>query len=292
MSMFEHETVLKQEAVDGLHVKKGEKYIDCTFGGGGHSAEILSLGGLVLGLDVDAGAIEHAKSAFAQELDDNNLFLVQENFLHIDEAVERIGWKEGEIAGIIYDLGMSTFQIKQSQRGFSYEDETPLDMRMDERLSVTAQDLLLVLSEEQLEKIFLEYGEDPQAKRFARAIKRYVKDHPRPTAKEIGEVVRKSSVYRTSKIHPATRVFQALRIAVNSELDNLEVSLQRATRLLAPQGRLVIISFHSLEDALVKNLSRSPAVKPITEKPFGASSAEIERNRSARSAKLRIYEKL
>ncbi len=294
MYQSDHKSVLINEALDFLNVKQGGRYIDCNLGGGGHSKEILDRGGKVLALEIDDHAIEFAKNRLAVFLEKNReqLFISQHNFREVDKAVKESGWDKEPIDGILYDLGLSTFQIKDAHKGFSYEDETPLDMRMDERLQVKAEDLIRMLPEGSLSDLIYEYGEEPQAKTFARVLKSYAEKNPKFTAKDIAEILKTASRYPTSRVHPATRVFQALRIAVNSELENLRESLSRAVPLLHPGSRLVIISFHSLEDRISKELKKRPDLKPLTNNPVLPSEAEVLENPSSRSAKLRAYEKI
>ena len=246
---YKHISVLLNEAVEGLNVKKNGKYIDCNLGGGGHTAKILELGGNVLALDIDESAVEYCRDKFSSEIRSGHLKIAKANFKRIRHVAKEHGWKGSEIDGVLYDLGLSTFQIKQSAKGFSFEDRTELDMRMDSQLGVKAIDLLVVLPESDLTSIISDYGDEPQAKIFARAIKKLVKQKGREiTAFQLAEVIKNSSRYRVSRLHPATRVFQALRIAVNSELSNLESSVEDAADLLKVGGRLSIITFHSLED--------------------------------------------
>lgn len=290
---YQHVSVLLREAIDGLKVQKEGKYIDCNLGGGGHTASILELGGNVLALDVDKAAIDYCTDRFAVDIQRGKLRILKTNFKDIKQAVREISWKEGDIDGVLYDLGLSTFQIKQSQRGFSFDDQTELDMRMDHELGVRAIDLLVVLPEDELASLFLDYGDEPQAKIFARAAKKLVKQSKgKITANQLAEVIKSSSRYRSSRIHPATRVFQALRIAVNSELSNFESSVQDAADLLTLGGRLSIISFHSLEDRIAKNLKNRSDLKSLLKEPIVPTEEEVEKNSSSRSSKLRIYEKI
>lgn len=292
--MFTHKPVLLKEVIQEMNVKHGEKYIDCTLGGGGHTEQILKLGGIVLALDVDKEAVKFCENRFLNEKENKQLTIVNENYEKIYEVLQRVGWISGEVSGIIYDLGVSTFQIQEKKAGFSFEDEVVIDMRMDERLSISAADLLLGLTEKELRNLIKEYGEDPQARRLAKALKVYVNDKPKSmlTAKNIAEVIKKASKHRKRGINPATQTFQALRIAVNSELENLENSLKQVPQILDSKGKLIIISFHSLEDKIAKSVSKAPALKSLTKKPITPSSVEISRNASSRSAKMRVYEKL
>ncbi len=290
---FQHISVLLNEAVSGLNVRKDGKYIDCNLGCGGHTAKILELGGTVLALDVDRAAIEYCTDRFNSEIRNKKLTLLKINFKEIKRAIRSIGWKESQIDGVLYDLGLSTFQIKQSARGFSFEDKTELDMRMDHELGVRAIDLLMVLSEDEIASLILDYGDEPQAKIFAKAIKKLLKQKGLDvSAFQIAEVIKNSSRYRASRIHPATRVFQALRIAVNSEISNLESSVQDAADILKIGGRLSVRSFHSLEDRIAKGLQNRTDLKKVIRAPIVPSEEEVERNSSSRSAKLRIYEKI
>src|SRR3989338_3672527 len=254
-----HKSVLLNESVAYLKVEKGLRYIDCTLGGGGHTAEILRAGGIVLGLDVDEYAVRHCEKRFEKEIREKKLTIAKRNFAEIGHAAKEIGWEDRQVSGILYDLGVSTFQLKNEERGFSFTDKGHLDMRMDETLSVTANDLIYALSEGELSDLIRDYGEDPQHKKFAKAIKDLAKK-ARGTirAEDLANVIKNNSVYKSGRINPATRVFQALRIAVNSELESLKESLRQAPALLKPEGRLVIISFHSLEDKIVKDLRRAP----------------------------------
>ncbi len=289
MYQSEHLSVLLYEAIHFLNIKPEARYIDCNLGGGGHTEKILGMGGNVLAFEVDQSAIEFASKRLATYLDLGQLRIVKANFREIDTKIQENGWNS--VDGILYDLGLSTFQLKDLDKGFSYEDEGPLDMRMDDSLQVKAEDLIKGLSENELADLFLNFGEEPQAKNFARAIKNYARINSSFTSKSISEVIKAASRYRESRVHPATRVFQALRIAVNSELENLRESLSRAVPLLNKNGRLVIISFHSLEDRIAKELKRNPELKPITDEPVVPTEDEIFKNPSSRSAKLRAYEK-
>lgn len=290
---FQHVPVLLKEAIEGLNIQQGGKYIDCNLGGGGHTTKILELGGNVLGLDVDQAAIEHCNHKFEAEIKRGQLKTLRINFRNLRRAIHEVGWKEQEIDGILYDLGVSTFQIKQSGRGFSFEDQSELDMRMDHELGVRAIDLLVVLSEDELASLISDYGEEPQAKVFARAIKKFIAlKRGKVTASELAEVIKNSSKYRVSRNHPATRVFQALRIAVNSELSNFEESAEIAAEVLKPGGRIAIITFHSLEDRIAKNLNKRTDLKSLFDEPLVPTEVEVEENSPSRSAKLRVYEKI
>lgn len=288
-----HFSVMLKEAVEGLNVKAGEWYLDCNLGGGGHTEEILNKGGKVVAIDVDTDAIDYAQNRLSNFIENGSLIIQKINFRNIDKLAESLG-EDIKFSGVLYDLGLSTFQLKEANKGFSFKDNTDLDMRMDHELGVKAEDLLKVLSEKELEKVILQYGEDPQARIFAKAIKAHIKIHPNAKilAADLAEIIRKASKYPVSKIHPATRVFQALRIAVNDEINALKESLDKSVEILKPKGRLVIITFHSLEDKLAKDLSNKNDLKILTESPLLPTEEEISLNSPSRSAKLRIYEKL
>ena len=291
-----HEPVLLKEALTYLNVRRNKKYIDATVGGAGHAIEIVKRGGVLLGLDVDPDAVEEAKRKMEDrrwktDSEDGRWGLERGNF----KDIERIA-KENDfypVAGILYDLGMSSHQLEKSGRGFSFQKNEPLDMRADPDLGVTAADLVNSLSEKELVQLFEKYGEEPRARAAAGAIIRSRWDKPIRTSAELADIVAQV-VREPRKTHPATKVFQALRIAVNDELNNLQSSLPPAFGLLEPQGRLVVISFHSLEDRIVKNFARGFSEdrgKILTKKPVTPSVEEVEANPRARSAKLRAIER-
>ncbi len=301
-----HIPVLYQEALAGLQPRPGGRYIDCTVGGGGHARGILELSspdGQLLGIDIDPLAIEIA----AERLRDytSRFTLVNANFANLMEIVERHDFHP--VDGILFDLGISSFQLEQGERGFSFQREGPLDMRFDLEGEQTAADLVNCLPEEELAEILLRYGEERQARRIARAI---VSHRPLTTTRELAEVVRRA-VPRRGKIHPATKTFQALRIAVNDELENLAKALPQAVEILAPGGRLVVISFHSLEDRIVKRFFRDeargcicppgipvcicghkPTLEIVTKRPIRPSAEEVKANPRSRSARLRVASRI
>ncbi len=287
-----HTPVMLKEAIEALNIEEGKNYIDCNLGGGGHTAEILKQGGNVLAFDVDENAIKHCKERFSKEIEGGLLKIANRNFKDIAEVAKENDLEEGSVSGILYDLGTSTFQLKEEKKGFSFDDRTELDMRMDNSLSVCAYDLLVVLSEKEIEKLILAFGEEPQARKYAKVMKDAVKASGKKLlASELADLIKKSSRYSHSRIHPATRVFQALRIAVNSELENLRLSIERATPLLCSKGRLVVISFHSLEEDIVKEIAGShPDLIQIVE-TLVPTNLEVEMNPSSRSAKMRVFER-
>lgn len=287
-SFMYHETVLKKEAVDALKVFKNGKYIDCTLGGGGHTTEIIKKGGIVIGIDVDDNAINYINKDCKEFINDKKLYVVKDNFRNIDEIARKLGWIK--VDGIIYDLGTSTFQIKNSKRGFSFEDIGELDMRMDRNLGTKAIDLLKVLNNVELENLFYRYGGEYQAKKFSKEIKMFLKKNKDMTTKDLADLIKNTSRYRDSKRHQATKVFQALRIAVNDEINSIKESLFKMDHLLNVKGRVAIISFHSLEDQVAKSLSKNNNYKLIVKTK--SSYDEVMHNPSSRSAMLRVYEKL
>ena len=293
-----HKSVLYKQVLEGLNVKPGETYIDATVGGGGHTKGILELGGRVLGIDVDPDAIRHVanrESLTVREKNDklyaisDKLTLVQGNFADLRKIAERYGF--WETPGVLFDLGVSSHQLEESERGFSFRQDAPLDMRADPSLAVVAADLVNGLNEGELDELFCKYGEEPASRRLARAICQARVKKKITTTGELAGIIEKA-LGRRGKIHPATRVFQALRIAVNDELNNLKKGLAEATELLKRNGRLVVISFHSLEDRIVKNFFKERLdLQVLTKKPIVATREEIFENPRARSAKMRIAEK-
>lgn len=300
-----HTPVLLQEAIDALAVKPRKKYIDATLGGGRHAFEILKRGGEVLGIDADEEAIEYIKKILRDqdirilgETEDKalnisisqypNIILVRGNFRDIEAIAKRVGF--GKVVGVLFDLGVSLHQLKTAERGFSFQKEGPLDMRMDPstgsgQAGATAADLVNGLYEHELAYLFEKYGEERMARSIARAICLAREIKRIETTKELVDIVERSALRRGR--HPATQVFQALRIAVNDELNNLEKALPEAASLLEKDGRIVVISFHSLEDRLVKNFFKG---HEVTDKPVQPKKEEVMRNPRARSAKLRIYQ--
>lgn len=292
-----HISVLLKETIEYLQVASGKKYIDGTLGGGGHTFEILKQGGKVLGLDVDQDAIEYVEEKLRIEsgelrIDARNLRLVRGNFKDIDTAARESGFET--VDGILLDLGVSGHQFDTAERGFSYQQVGPLDMRMDSTLGVRAMDLVNALSKDELTELFLKLGEENFARRIASEIVEKRKMKPIETTGELEAIIRKTIRGQRDTIHPATRVFQALRIAVNDELNSLREVLPKAINLLSPGGRLAVISFHSLEDRIVKHAFLEFAEKGrgtvITKKPVVPSEGEVAANSRSRSAKLRVFE--
>ena len=285
-----HKPVLLKETIDLLKVQKGKQYIDCTFGFGGHSRKIIERDGKVLGIDVDEESISLAKGLFSHF---DNLILVSDNFRNLKEIAKRNGIEK--VSGILLDLGMSSWQIDCSGRGFSFTKNEPLDMRMDKSLKVTASDLIKVLNKGEFYDLLSRLGEEGCARDIGISLIRARGIKEIKSTQDLAKII--EGIYRQkyhgkSKKNPATKVFQALRIAVNNELGILKEVLPIACDLLEKNGRLAIISFHSLEDRIVKEFFKeTDSLKIITKKPVEASPSELAENPRARSAKLRVAEK-
>jgi 16S rRNA (cytosine1402-N4)-methyltransferase len=307
--------VLLKEAIDFLAVRRGGTYIDATVGLGGHSCEIakrLGAPGHLIGLDKDPAALAIARekltpvvgvrSSVLGETDDQEPKThdlrpdwPEVTLLHRSFAEIAKGQKPSSVDGILADIGVSSLQLDDAARGFSFQAEGPLDMRMDPRSERTAEQVVNHLDERQLADVIYEFGEERRSRRIARAI---VRSRPIRSTAHLADVI--SAAARSMKperIHPATRTFQALRIFVNRELDDLRALLEAAPRILKPGGRVVVISFHSLEDRIVKDAFREGAIKDkhfrvLTKKPVTATELESDRNPRARSAKLRAAEKV
>ena len=288
-----HIPVLRDEALTFLSIRSKGKYIDATLGGGGHTREMLERGAFVLGIDADSDAIQNAEQEFEDHLTNHQLTVVRGNFRDIKKIAHLHDFIDPE--GILFDLGVSSHQLDAKERGFSFRNEALLDMRMDLSLSVTAADLLNGLGKKELYRLFLEYGEEKDAYKIANSVVRAREEKPIQTTTELAELIRKT-VRRYDGIHPATLAFQALRIAVNDELVSLQMVLPDAFDLLREKGRLVVISFHSLEDRIVKKFlslkEKEGAGKIITKKIVVPSEEEIKRNNRSRSAKMRVIEKI
>ena len=295
-----HFPVLLPEILEYLACQPDRVYVDGTLGGGGHARAILeqsSPTGRLIGLDWDEQAIQRAKENLAGF--GNRVELQKENFKDLRWVLKSLSLTA--VHGILLDLGVSTEQLEDREKGFSFRWDGPLDMRMSRETKITAQDLLQKLSVWEISGILRQYGEERWANRISRAIGRQRQTRAIQTTRELVEVIEKSVPFHRGRIHPATRTFQALRIAVNDELGNLKTFLTECSDLLFPGGRLCIISFHSLEDRIVKNHFRqwakgpeggSPSFRILTPKPVVPSSAEVLSNPKARSAKLRVAEKL
>lgn len=309
---FSHQPVLLEEVLAYLNPRSKGLYVDCTVGGGGHSLEILrrsSPDGRLVGLDQDPNALKAAARRLAPYA--QRVTLVQENFVNLPRVLARVGISV--VDGLLYDLGVSSPQLDIPERGFSYMQDGPLDMRMDPSGAITARDLVNKLKEEDLAGIIARYGEERWARRVAAFIVRTRQYKPIETTSELVEIIKQAipAKSRRTGSHPARRTFQALRIAVNQELDILPGALREAVNLLRPGGRICVITFHSLEDRLVKRLfqelarpcicppkfprcicGRQPLLRIVTTHPVEPSARELKENPRARSARLRVAEKL
>lgn len=309
-AVYSHVSVLVREVAELLCPAPGRGYLDGTLGGGGHSEEILLRSqpdGKVLGLDRDEEAIEAARQRLQRF--ESRLVTRQASFIEARAILVEMGW--GAVDGVILDLGVSSHQLDSPERGFSFRSAGPLDMRMDRRQTMSAAQLVNSAQESELERIFREYGEEPRARRVARAIVGERKKRPIQTTQELGTIVEAAGRGGRREHHPATQVFQALRIAVNQELQQLENFLETGYEILRPRARMAVISFHSLEDRIVKRAFRkwsrsclcppralrcacgwSQKVFVVTKKPIVPSADEVRVNPRARSAKLRAVERL
>lgn len=288
-----HKTVLLNETIDLLNVRKDGLYIDATLGGGGHAVRIIESGGKVLGIDADEEALDFVKENFKFKISNFKLKLARGNFGEIDKIAAESGFEK--VKGIVYDLGVSSHQIDTPDRGFSFQSTGPLDLRMDSGLSVKARDLVNSLTRKELIELFIKLGEEYRAQGIADEIVKARAVEPIITTVDLVDIVKKAVPFSNSKINPATKVFQALRIAVNDEINNLRKSLPKAWELLDSGGRLAIISFHSLEDRVIKNKfkewEKEGMGKVITKKPVIPTTEELDANKRSRSAKLRVIEK-
>jgi len=310
MNDYKHISVLLEESIEGLAIKEDGIYVDCTLGGGGHSSEILSklTTGRLYAFDQDEYAL-HKANKFLTEVG-TNFTLIKDNFVHLKQRLLEFGVTE--VDGILYDLGVSSFQFDIPERGFSYNYDAPLDMRMNQEQPLSAKTIVNVHSESELRMILWQYGEEKFAPQIARKIVTYRKTKAIETTFELVDIIKSAlpAAIKREKGHPAKKTFQALRIAVNDELRVFETSLKDALTLLKPKGRIVVITFHSLEDRICKHMFREvttlqlPVGVPfvpsgyevkyrlINQKVITASSSELESNNRAHSAKLRIIEKL
>lgn len=309
---FKHDPVMLREVIDGLNVKENGTYIDATVGGAGHSIEIaklLNADGLLIGIDQDPEALKAAAKKLSGF--ECSVKLVSSNFSDIADVVDHVGAEH--VDGILMDIGVSSYQLDESSRGFTYREDVPLDMRMNPSVEITAAYIVNEEPEDKLCQIIGQYGEERWAARIAKFICERRKEGPIATTGELVDIIRAAvpKGARQEGIHPARRTFQALRIAVNDELGSLERGIKGAVKVLGSEGRLAILSYHSLEDRIVKQTFKQmeepctcprempvcicglkPVIRVITRKPELPSDAEIERNPRARSAKLRIAQKL
>lgn len=286
-----HKSVLFDEVIKGLNIQKDKWYLDCTLGDGGYSLAILKMGGNIVGLDVDPQALERAEKRFEQDgIDRSKYQLIKTNFRDYEQT-------ETKFAGAIFDLGVSSLQLESPERGFSFGKNGPLDMRMDPSLDIQALDLVNNLSGKELYELFKNLGEEKHSKRLADFIVSTRKINPFTTTGQLAFMVEKAIGGFRNKgghdKHPATRMFQALRIMVNDELGALEEGLKKVINLIEKNGNIFVISFHSLEDRIVKNIFRGwedqGLGQIITKKPIVPTITEIESNLRSRSAKMRIF---
>jgi len=285
-----HEPVLLKEILDFLEVKSGKHYIDLTCGEGGHAAAILNNGGEVLCIDQDPSILERAKDRLVGKVS-----FVVGNFENVLEIAN--GKKFTGVDGVLMDLGISSWHLKESGRGFTFQKDEPLDMRTDPTLPVTAADLLNGLTKNELEKVFRQLGEEERARKLARAIVSARAVKPFSATSDLLEVIEKvKGTKQKGRLHPATKVFQALRIAVNDEINALRSALPRAFEVIRTGGTLVVITFHSLEDRVVKevfkDLEKEGLGEILTKKPVRPTVEEVTRNPRSRSAKLRSIKKI
>lgn len=309
---FKHTSVLLNETIDALQIKPGGVYLDGTLGGGGHAYEVckkLNEDGRFFGIDQDADAIEAAGKKL-EEFGDK-VTIIRNNYVNAKEALKACG--VDKVDGILLDLGVSSYQLDNAQRGFSYKYDTPLDMRMDQRQQLTAKEIINNYDERELYRIIRDYGEDQFAKNIAKHIVQTRQEKPIETTFELNDIIKAAIPAKMRAVggHPSKRTFQAIRIECNQELDVLQNALEDMLSLLNPMGRLCIITFHSLEDRIVKNFYREmenpckcPAEFPVCvcgKVPYGRavprkailpSEEELEENPRAKSAKLRVFERI
>ena len=307
MAMPIHLPVLLDEVIAALQPRRGGRFVDCTVGLGGHAAAILEEilpSGRLLGIDADPEAIRISKNRLSRYGD--AVTLVNDNFINLEAICER--YHIHPVDGILFDLGVSSLQLDTAERGFSFHLDAPLDMRFDPEQGLTASDIVNRFSEQELAKLIERYGEERHSRRIARRI---IQNRPIATTAQLAQLVEQAVNGKRARIHPATRTFMALRIAVNNELQNLELALKQTLNLLRPGGRLTVLSYHSLEDRIVKQFMRYaassclcppgtivcrcghvPTLKLISRKVIKPTSLEIESNPRSRSAKLRVAERL
>lgn len=308
---FKHKSVLLDETIESLNIKPNGIYVDGTLGGGGHSYEIakrLTDGGRLIGIDQDEDAIRAAKERLSEFAD--RVTIVRDNYCNMPKVLDELGISK--VDGILLDIGVSSYQLDEAERGFTYKQDAPLDMRMDQRQEMTAKDIVNGYSEEDLYCIIRDYGEDKFAKNIAKHIVQARQIKPVETTFELDEIIKAAipMKFRATGGHPAKKTFQAIRIELNRELEVLDESIDAMTDLLNDNGRLCIITFHSLEDRIVKTRFRKnenpctcppdfpvcvcgkkPKGKVITRKPIVPDEEELEENKRAKSSKLRVFER-
>ena len=290
-----HRPVMVEDVLDYLNLQSGQIILDCTVGGGGHASGILDKikpDGFLIGIDKDMEILQTAKQALSKTTGKFKLY--HADYSDIDEVLRQA--EVDKVNGVLLDLGVSSLQFDQADRGFSFAKEAPLDMRMDRSRGITAQNLIRRLSETELAELLWKYGEERWSRRIARAILKEKKGAGITSTRQLAAIVERVVPRGKSKIHPATRVFQALRIAVNKELDNLGIFLDKIYNYMAVGARIVIISFHSLEDRIVKSkfieMAKKNIFRVLTKKPITPHESEIGENIRSRSAKLRAAERI
>lgn len=303
-----HKAVLLQEVIEYLDPQKKDNFVDCTFGAGGHTKALLEkTKGKVLAIDWDENAVYEARKNFEKYLD--RLILVNDNYSNLKKIVQENNFTE--FNGILLDLGFSSDQIQFSGRGFSFQTDEPLDMRYSTKSSITAAQIINSWKEKELKRIFKEFGEEKRVYKIVLEIIKYRRRRKIKTTKQLVEVIERVKGKQRGKIHPATKIFQALRIAVNDELENVKNTLAQAIEIMPVGSKIAVISFHSLEDRIVKHFfqkeskncicppeipvcrcEHQASLKIITKKPVIASEEEIKDNPRSRSAKLRVAEKI
>ncbi|MDO4912139.1 MAG: 16S rRNA (cytosine(1402)-N(4))-methyltransferase RsmH [Lactobacillus sp.] len=310
---FKHTSVLLKETIDNLQPTDDGLYVDATFGGGGHAEYMLSKlpTGTLIGFDQDEYAISEGKKKFAKEIAEKRLILVHDNFSHLEQNLVKLGFTDG-IDGIYYDLGVSSPQFDQPERGFSYRFEARLDMRMDQSQEVDAYQLVNELSQKELADLLYKYGDEKFSRSIAKKIIEHRKVKPVVTTTELVDIIKEAIPAKARRTggHPAKKTFQALRVAVNRELDVLEETLEEAIKLLKPGARISVITFQSQEDRLVKQIFKKysevtlpkgmpvipenlkPTLKLVNRKPIVATQEELDDNNRSHSAKLRVAEKI
>ncbi|PKR78531.1 16S rRNA (cytosine(1402)-N(4))-methyltransferase [Halalkalibacillus sediminis] len=310
--MFEHYSVLNKEVINGLNINPNGTYVDCTLGGAGHASKILeqldSMGKLIA-FDQDLKALNYAKQILEDYAD--QVTFVHENFVELKDSLDGLGVEQ--VDGILFDLGVSSPQLDEAERGFSFHQDAPLDMRMNQNDSIRAYDVVNDWPYEKLVRIFFQYGEEKFSKQIARGIEKQREQQPIETTLELVDVIKDAipAFARRKGGHPAKRIFQAIRIAVNDELNVFEDALHQAAEKVSVGGRIAVITFHSLEDRICKQAMKKwssnpplpkdipiipeqsqPPFKMVTRKPIIAGDSELDENRRSRSAKLRIVEKV
>jgi len=295
-----HTPVLLKEVIEGFNPKPNQNYIDCTLGEGGHSLEILKHilpQGKLLGIDFDSRNLDFVKQKFIDSgINENNFILINDNFKNLNNIVKQNHFNN--ISGILFDLGLNSYFLDESKRGFSFRFDEDLDMRFDVKTTLTAKEVINTFAPTDLETILLDFGEESFAKNIVKNIIETRKSKEINTTYELNDIILKStpSWYHHRKIHPSTKTFMALRIYVNQEFENLKSAIAQATDMVGIHGRVAIIAFHSLEDRIVKNyfkeLINTKKFKFINKKTIVPKWAEIKQNKRSRSAKLRIIEKI